>query len=191
MTPDQVKILFEAARTPLLTNEQRDQLQLRNPFECKGPTAELMQAEVSRIAPEQAKAWISESGASMSLAAAAAAQGLMERTPALQAEIERYQPVSQEEKNQERVNWLKAQNPYGTPGRYLDSGEYQSPVAGNLSLAMELEAFIAPEEAAAMRAAASPAPSQEQIYQQQQSLAQANAELRLRSLQQAHPHRGF
>ena len=70
MTPDQVKILFEAARTPLLTNEQRDQLQLRNPFECKGPTAELMQAEVSRIAPEQAKAWISESGASMSLAAA-------------------------------------------------------------------------------------------------------------------------
>lgn len=191
MTSDQIKILFEAARTPLLTNEQRDQLQLRNPFECKGPTAELMQAEVSRIAPEQAKAWISESGASMSLAAAAAAQGLMERTPALQAEIERFQPVSQEEVNQQKIAWLKSQNPYGAPGRYLESGEYVPPVKENVTLSMQLDALISPEESAAMKAAASPALTDAQIFAQHQAIEQANAELRLRSVQQTHAYRGF
>ena len=121
--------------------------------------------------------------AARAVAAAAAAQGLMQSTPALQAEIERFNPVSQEEKNQERINWLKSQNPYGTPGRYLDSGEYVPPVKENVTLAMQLDALISSEESAAMKAAASPVPTPEQVYEQQQALAQANAELRLRSIQ--------
>ena len=191
MTPEQVQILFEAARTPMLTQAQRDQLTLVNPWTKNGPVAQTMQSEVARLNPELAKSWIQESGASMSLAAAAAAQGLMETTPALQAEIERFNPVSQEEVKQQKIAWLKSQNPYGTPGRYLESGEYVPPVKENVTLSMQLDALISPEESAAMKAAASPAPTPEQVYEQQQALAQANAELRLRSVQQTHAYRGF
>ena len=52
----------------------------------------------------------------MSLAAAAAAQGLMPVTPELRQEIDRFTPVTQEQRNHEQIEWLKAQNPYGTPG---------------------------------------------------------------------------
>jgi len=192
MTPEQVQTLFEAAKSPLLNDAQRSQLTLTNPWTKTGPISDVMKSEVARINPVMAKEWIAESGASMSLAAAAAAQGLMEPTPALQAEIERFNPVSQEEQKQAQIDWLKSQNPYGTPGRYLDSGEYVPPVKENVTLYMQLEALIAPEEAAAMRAAASPAPpTQEQVFQEKQAAAQANAELRLRSTQLTHPHRGF
>ena len=191
MTPNQIQTLFEAAKTPLLNDSQRSQLTLVNPWTKSGPVAQTMQSEVARINPAQAKEWIAESGASMSLAAAAAAQGLMQSTPALQAEIERFNPVSQEEQNQQKLEWLKSQNVYGTPGRYLESGEYVPPTQGNMTLAMQLEELISPEEAAGMRAAASPAPTPEQVYEQQQALAQANAEMRLRSVQQTHAYRGF
>ena len=191
MTPDQIQTLFEAAKTPLLNDAQRNQLTLVNPWTKSGPVAQTLQTEVARLNPELAKSWIQESGASMSLAAAAAAQGLMEATPALQAEIERFNPVSQEEVKQQQIAWLKSQNPYGTPGRYLESGEYVPPVKENVTLSMQLDALISPEESAAMKAAASPAPTPEQVYEQQQALAQANAELRLRSVQQTHAYRGF
>ena len=94
MTPEQIQTLFEAARSPLLSDEQRGRLTLINPWSKSGPVAEVMQSEVSRINPAMAKAWIAESGASMSLAAAAAAQGLMPVTPELRQEIDRFTPVT-------------------------------------------------------------------------------------------------
>ena len=101
----------------MLTNSQRDGLTLVNPWTKSGPVAQVMQSEVSRINPAMAQEWIAESGASMSLAAAAAAQGLMEVTPALQAEIDRFNPVTQEQHDHEQIEWLKAQNPYGMQKR--------------------------------------------------------------------------
>ena len=95
--------MFEAARAPLLTNSQRDGLTLVNPWTKSGPVAQVMQSEVSRINPAMAQEWIAESGASMSRAAAAAAQGLMEVTPALQAEIDRFNPVTQEQHDHEQI----------------------------------------------------------------------------------------
>ena len=191
MTPEQVQTLFEAAKSPLLNDAQRSQLTLANPWTKTGPVAQTLQSEVARLNPDLAKEWIAESGASMSLAAAAAAQGLMQRTPALQAEIERFNPVSQEEQKQAEIDWLVTQNPYMTPGRYEESGQYVPPVAGNLTHAMRLEE-LAPEFAAELKAKSSPAPpTQEQVFQEKQAAAQATAEQRLRSVQHTHPHRGF
>ena len=70
MTPEQVQILFEAARTPMLTQTQRDQLTLVNPWTKNGPISDVMKSEVARINPAQAKEWIAESDVSMSLTAA-------------------------------------------------------------------------------------------------------------------------
>ena len=182
MTPEQIQTLFEAARSPLLSDEQRARLTLVNPWSKSGPVAEVMQSEVSRINPAMAKAWITESGASMSLAAAAAAQGLMPVTPQLEEEIHRFTPVTQEEKNHKQIEWLKAQNPYGVPGRYLADGTYQPPVQGNMTHAMQLEA-LNPSLAAELKAKAMPPLTEQERFQQSQAAAKARSEARLRSVQ--------
>ena len=111
-------------------------------------------------------------------------------THELQAEVDRFNPKSAEDRNAERVEWLKSQKPFGVPGRY--EGENFIPAQPpNMTLAFELEA-LAPEVAAEMKAEATPAPpSEEQIYQQKQAAAQAQAEAQLRSVQHAHQFRGF
>ena len=182
MTPEQIQTLFEAARSPLLSDEQRARLTLINPWSKSGPVAEVMQSEVSRINPAMAKAWIAESGASMSLAAAAAAQGLMPVTPELRQEIDRFTPVTQEQRNHEQIEWLKAQNPYGTPGFHREDGSYVPPAPGNLTNAMQLEA-LAPEIAAELKAKAMPPLTEQERFQQSQAAAKARSESRLRSVQ--------
>lgn len=86
MTPEQVQTLFEAAKSPLLNNAQRNQLTLTNPWTKTGPISDVMKSEVARINPVMAKEWIAESGASMSLAAAPASTKRRKKTPKAEAE---------------------------------------------------------------------------------------------------------
>lgn len=155
MTPEQVQLLFKAAQTPFITDEQRGKLTLANPFTMKGSVAEAIQAEVSKLDPMQAREWIAEAGAAMSLQAAAAAQGLTEMTPALRAEIDRLNPKTADEQKADRIAELTQSNPYGKAGFY-EGDEYVPPVPPNITACLELETLNA-ELAAKLKAEAAPA----------------------------------
>jgi hypothetical protein len=155
MTPKQVELLFTAAQTPFLNDEQRATLKLDNPYKHQGRVAEALQREVVRINPLQARLWAKEAGATMSLAAAAAQQGLAQMTPGLADEISRMNPQTE----QERLRGLVAEatkngNPYQREGSYSEEGKYQE-APFNLTAALMLEAQ-APEEAARLKKAATP-----------------------------------
>ena len=178
MTPKQVELLFTAAKTPFLNDEQRSKLSLSNPFSLRGPTAEAIQAEVSRLDPVQARAWIEEAGATMSLQAAAAQQGLVQMTPAIQAEIARLNPRTVEEQNADRIAQLTAErNPYGAPGRYEtnEAGEsvYVEPIKPNLTACLELESLNA-ELAAKLKAQAAPAKPAHNFTEREAQILQAH-----------------
>lgn len=116
----QIALLWRAAQSPLITSEQRLQLTIENPYAKQGQVAELLQAEVARIDPLQARKWAQESGATVSLAAAAAQQGLAAMTPALQQELARLQPVTEAESNKAEIQRiLAAGNPFAEPTRSI------------------------------------------------------------------------
>lgn len=177
MTPQQVELLFKAAQSPFISSEQRAKLTLANPFSMKGSVAEAIQAEVSRLDPQQARAWIAEAGAAMSLQAAAAAQGLAPMTDALKAEIERLNPRTAEEQKADRLAQLTETNPFGAPGRYETNaaGEsiYVDPVQPNLTACLELEA-LSPEVASKLKAQAAPAKPQHNLTDRELQIMQAH-----------------
>ena len=121
MNPEQVELLFQANQSPELSGEQRNRLTLSNPWTQKSSIAQFMQRRVTQLNPIQAKAWIAEAGASMSLQAAAAQQGLAPITPAIQAELERMNPLTEKEIRQAKVGEILSQgNPYGSAAHYVD-----------------------------------------------------------------------
>ena len=141
MTPEQVQVLYQASLSPLLSPQQRASIQLENPYGFKGKVAEVLQGEVAKIAPSLARQWRDEAGATMSLEAAAAMQGLAPSTPAIEAELARMNPQSQEEQNKEQVAAILAHgNPYGTLGRY-EGDEFIPPTQGNFTAQMQLQAL--------------------------------------------------
>lgn len=172
MTPEQVELLFKASQSPMISAEQRAKLSVANPWSMKGAVAEVIQREVARLNPQQAKAWIAEAGATMSLEAAAARQGLMPMTDALRMELERMNPQTEDEARQARIDELTRDgNPYGQAG-YYQGEEFVAPVQGNLTKAMMLEE-LDPALAARLKQQAQPAkaahdftPREQQILMQ-------------------------
>ena len=130
----------------MLSPDQKAKLQLGNPRTFKGEVAERLHREVVKLNADRARLWVKESGASMSLQAAAAGAGLIEATPALRSEFDRFNPQSQEERNRQRVAELTAMNPYGDPA---------NGVAPNLTALIELEG-LDPKAAARLKAEAAP-----------------------------------
>lgn len=159
LSPDQIELLYKASQTKFLTAQQRSKLSLSNPYTHTSRTAEIMQREVARLNPTQARLWAREANANMSLEAAAAAQGLTNLTPELQDEIERFNPQTDDEKRRNRIAELTKNNPYGELDSYEtltmpDGSERQvlkKGAAPHLTNALELES-IAPELAAELKA---------------------------------------
>ena len=112
MTPEQVELLYRASQTPELTNDQRSRLTLANPWSQSGPVAQIMQRRVGELNADQARAWIAEAGASLSLEAAAAKQGLAPMTMAVQSELQRMEPVSADEAIEVQASEMAKQNPF-------------------------------------------------------------------------------
>jgi hypothetical protein len=120
LNQEQIALLWKAAQCPLISPEQRLSLSIANPYTMQGRVAEILQGEVAKLDPAQARKWAEESGTSMSLAAAAAQQGLAELTPQLQREIDRLQPLTEEEATAAEVQRiLAAGNPYATATRNI------------------------------------------------------------------------
>ncbi len=120
LTSDQIALLWSAAQSPLISPEQRLQLVPENPYLKSGRVAEALQTEVAKLNPEQARAWAEEAGATVSLAAAAAKQGLAELTPELQRELARLQPVTEEEARKSEIERiLAAGNPFAGATRNI------------------------------------------------------------------------
>lgn len=146
MTPGQVELLFQASQTPELTNDQKQRLTLVNPWTMSGPVAMVMQRRVAELNPVQAKQWIQDAGASMSLQAAAAQQGLAPMTTAIEAELARMNPKTDDELRKEKVaSILAAGNPYGTPAR-IEDGRMIPASKGNLTQQHVLQ-MLDPKEA--------------------------------------------
>ena len=139
----------------MLSPDQKAKLQLGNPWMFKGEVAERLQHEVVKLNADRARLWVKESGASMSLQAAAAGAGLIEATPALRSEFDRFNPQSQEERNRQRVAELMASHPFGKPDSYGPDGKVIPGVAPNLTAALELES-LDPKAAQKLRAEAAP-----------------------------------
>lgn len=160
MTPEQIRLLFQASQTPELNDDQRNSLSLVNPWCKSGPVAQVIQREVARLDPQQAKIWIQEAGATLSLQAAAAQQGLTEMTPAIQAELRRMVPRTEEEQQQARIDQILSQgNPWGEPARYEErdgQSVYIPPTQGSFTNQMLL-LQLSPETAARLQAEATPA----------------------------------
>lgn len=155
MTNEQIELLFKAAQSPMIPEDVRQRLSVANPWTMKGHTAEVMQREVARLSPLQARLWAKEAGASMSLAAAAAAQGLQEMRPELQDEIQRMNPQTEDEARNALVAQLTANgNPYQKKGSYDEQGKFQE-APYNLTACMRLE-MEAPEVAARLKKEATP-----------------------------------
>ena len=155
MTPEQIELLFQASQTKFINDEQRATLRLDNPYKHQGRVAEALQREVARINPLQARLWAKEAGATMSLQAAAAMNGLTAMTPGLQDEISRMNPQTEQERLRGLVaDATKNGNPYQRDGSYSEDGKYQE-APFNLTAALMLEAQ-APEEAARLKKAATP-----------------------------------
>ena len=141
MTPEQTALLWRAAQQSGLPADSLSQLRLENPYRFSGPVAERLQSVVAQLDAVQAREWISEAGASVSLAAAAAAQGLAPMSPQLQMELDRLQPRTADEQRQARIEQLMAAQPFGTPGQYVGQGDEATYVPGqepNLTMQMEL-----------------------------------------------------
>ena len=157
LNQDQIALLWQAAQTQLLSPEQRLSLSLANPYTQQGRVAEILQAEVARLDAAQARAWAQEAGASVSLAAAAAAQGLAPMTPALQQELARLQPISEEEAAKAEIERILAEgNPYAAPTRNITAAlrlaEIMEPAALE-KLKAEAPPAVIPGESAQMAAA--------------------------------------
>jgi hypothetical protein len=141
VTPEQTALLWRAAQQSGLPADSLSQLRLENPYRFSGPVAERLQSVVAQLDAVQAREWISEAGASVSLAAAAAAQGLAPMSPQLQMELDRLQPRTADEQRQARIEQLMAAQPFGTPGQYVGQGDEATYVPGqepNLTMQMEL-----------------------------------------------------
>ena len=104
----------------------------------------------------------------MSLQAAAAGAGLIEATPELRAEFDRFNPLSAEERNRKRVAELTAVNPYGDASKG---------VGLNLTAALELEGLDAKTAQRLKAEAAAPAadPTAADRAANQQAAAEARA----------------
>jgi hypothetical protein len=161
MNTDQIDLLWRAAQQSGLPAQQLQTLKTENPYRFSGPVAEAIQSQVAALNPQQARQWIEEAGASLSLAAAAASQGLAPMTPALQAELERLQPRTADEQRQARIaEILQATggNPWGSPARY--EGEQLIPAReASLTAAFEL-ASLDPQLSEQLQAKARPAAQQ-------------------------------
>lgn len=155
MTPNEIEVLFKASQSPLLSPDQRSNLKLENPFTLKGRVAEVLQLEVGRIDPVQARVWRDAAGASMSLQAAAAAQGLAPVTPEIQQEIDRFNPMSEAERQRHLIaETTKNGNPFDKRESYDENGRLK-PASENLTQALLLE-INAPQEAARLKREAAP-----------------------------------
>ena len=157
MTPEQIQLLYQAAQSKFLSEEQRNNLTLENPYSKQGHVAEALQRAVAEINPTQARLWAKEAGAKPSLKAAAAQQGLVEVTPALQDEINRFFPKTETEQQRELVAQLTAKgNPYSKKESYDEQGKLQ-PAPFNLTACMQLE-MTDPALASRLKAEANPEP---------------------------------
>ena len=169
MTPEQIQLLFQAAQTKFINDEQRNGLTLENPWAKRGPVAEALQREVARLNPTQARLWAKEAGAKPSLQAAAAAQGLVELTPMLADEINRAWPKTEDERKRETVAQLTANgNPYSKKETYDEKGKVQ-PAPYNLTAVMQLE-MTDPALAARLKKEANPEPPAHNYTDREQSL---------------------
>lgn len=157
MTPEQIEILYKASQTKFLSDEDRKTLQLDNPYARQGKVAEALQSEVARIAPLQARLWAKEAGAKLSLEAAAAQAGLTEMTPAIQSEINRLQPQTEDEAKRQMIAELTANgNPFSKKQSYDEKGRLQ-PAPYSLTAAMQIE-MADPALAARLKKEANPEP---------------------------------
>ena len=169
MTPEQIELLFRASKSPMVPTDVRAKLSVANPWTMKGHVAEAMQREVARLNPTQARLWAKEAGATMSLQAAAAAQGLAEMTPELADEINRFNPTSEAEQNQKRVRELTKTNPYGVKATQGPDGKMMPGVEPNLTHALELE-ILDPQLASKLKAEAAPPEPAHNFNEREQSL---------------------
>ena len=71
-----------------------------------------MQRRVGELNADQARAWIAEAGASLSLEAAAAKQGLAPMTMAVQSELQRMEPVSADEAIEVQASEMAKKNQF-------------------------------------------------------------------------------
>ena len=133
MNPTQVNLLFQASQTPELTDAQRQKLTLLNPWTQSGPVAMVMQRRVAEIDPVQAKQWIQDAGATLSLTTAAASLGITEMTMAASEELSRMAPKTDEELRQEGIEDVMSRgNPFGEPAR-IEEGRMIPKGKGNLT----------------------------------------------------------
>ena len=155
MTPEQVELLYQVSQSPFISAEQRATLKLDNPWKHQGRVAEALQRECARLNPLQARLWAKEAGASMSLAAAAAAQGLAPMTPELADEVQRMNPQTDSERRRELLERATANgNPFDKRNRYDEQGNLVN--SFNLTAALELEREL-PDVAARLKREAEPA----------------------------------
>lgn len=97
-------------------------------------------------------------------------------------------PAAQAEAAQAaRIEQLMAANPWGVPGRYLESGEFIAPVEPNLTAQLEL-ATLAPDLYAQQQAIHQPQPTAEATHAAREAAAQADAAARTQSMQLSYSH---
>lgn len=173
MTPEQIQLLFQASQSKFISDEQRATLKVDNPYRHQGKVAEALQREVARLNPLQARLWAKEAGATMSLQAAAAAQGLAEMTPALQDEVDRMNPQTDVERRTKLVNELTANgNPYSTQRVHNEDGSLGD-APFNLTAVLQLERE-APDVAARLKKEATPPEPAHQFTDREAQIMQAH-----------------
>lgn len=155
MTPEQITALWRAAQDAGLSAEQINGLAPENPYAKTGPVARMMQSAIARVAPEIAQQFLAEAGTTASLKALAAQQGLVERTPAIDAELAAFNPKTPEQAKADRIAELQAMCPFGTVGSYSADGTFVPGKQPNLTAALELQS-LDPDLAASLKAAAQP-----------------------------------
>jgi hypothetical protein len=146
MTPEQISLLHRASQSPFISPEARKSLKLENPFLHDSRTGRALQKAVAELNPLQARLWAKEAGASLSLAAAAAQQGLAPMTPEIEEELSRLAPQTGDERVAQLVQQATANgNPFDKSGPGY-----------SVTNAMRLE-IEAPDVAARLKAQAQPA----------------------------------
>lgn len=138
LTELQIKLLYQASQTKMLSDEQRANLSASNPYGHRSRTAEILQRELARIAPLEARLMAQEAGAELSLAAAAASIGAGPSSPQIEDEINRIRPQTESEVRKARIAELTKTNPWGEPDTFSPEGLRIPGAPPNLTAALAL-----------------------------------------------------
>jgi hypothetical protein len=141
MTPEQISLLHRASQSPFISPEARKSLKLENPFLHDSRTGRALQKAVADLDPLQARLWAKEAGASLSLAAAAAQQGLAPMTPEIEEELSRLAPQTGEERVAQLVADATANgNPFAAETRNITAAMLLEKDAPDLAAKLKREA---------------------------------------------------